>query len=78
VLDERADGPGERLLVAVDRVVVGGVLALAFALGQVVALAVHASDELAQYAGVDPTVRVRLAQVEGLQLVEYSASLIDG
>src|SRR5258708_14837668 len=60
MLDEGADGPGQRLLVAVDGIVVGGMLPVPFALGQVIALAVHAVDELTQYAGVDPALAVRL------------------
>src|SRR5258708_29287596 len=62
MLDEGADGPGQRLLVAVDGIVVGGPPPVGDTLGEVVALAIYAVDELAQHAGVDPALAVRLAQ----------------
>src|SRR5690242_14525322 len=47
-----ANGPGERFEITIYRVVIGGVAALALASVEVVAIAIHALDELAQHTGV--------------------------
>lgn len=43
----RADSPRERILVAIDRIVVGRTLALGFAPRELIAFAVQAIDQLA-------------------------------
>ncbi len=58
VAHDGADGPGERFEIAIHRVVIGGVASLALAAVEVVAIAVHAVDELTQHAGVDPALGV--------------------
>src|SRR5258708_11986396 len=68
MLHQGTDGPSQRLLVAVDGVVIGGMLSLPLALGQIIPLAIHPIDQLTEHAGVDPPLAVPLAQVERLQL----------
>src|SRR5262245_27637668 len=75
---QRADGPGQRLLVAVKGVVVGGLPPLRLALDLVVAVAVEPVDELAQHTRVDPAVAPDEGQEPGLHLVDHAGFLVDG
>src|SRR5262249_7139351 len=69
VAHEAANGPGERHLVTLDRVVVGGALPLLLAAGEVVAFAVRAVEQLPDHGREDPLLGVGTSQISGLQFI---------
>src|SRR5262249_2881701 len=77
VAHNRTDRPGEGLEVAIHRVVIGGMAALALAPVEVVAIAVHAVDELTQHTGVHPPLGLSPQQEPRLQLVQHAIGFID-
>src|SRR5262249_28190913 len=70
VAHDGADRPGERFEIPIHRVVIGGMASFAFAALEIVAIAVHAIDKLAQHAGVDPALGLGARQKPRLQLVQ--------
>src|SRR5262249_48529133 len=69
MLHEGTDGPGQRFLVAIEGVIVGGVPPLLDPLGLVVSVPIEPIDELAQHTGVDPALVVGLGEKPRLYLV---------
>src|SRR5262249_46963262 len=78
IAHNRADGPRERHLVTVDSVVIGRPPAVSLALSEVVTLAVHAIDELAQGTVVHPAVTISVRQIPCLYLIDDAGVFIDG
>src|SRR5262249_6348021 len=75
---QRTDRPGQRLLVAVEGIVVSRPSALDLALLLVIPVAVHAVDQLAQHARIHPAIALGWGEEPGLHVINPPAGLVDG